>query len=681
MLSDAVKAQIKTIHQQIKTTLPGYQPRPAQNKLVAEMANIIAGSYHNYDRIGLIEAGTGTGKSLAYLLAAIPLALQQKKTLVVATATVALQEQLVYKDLPFFQQHSALPFEFTLVKGRQRYACIERLQQQLKQPDLLPFWQETPDPALLAKLLTAWQERSWLGDKDSLPLAISDGQWHSIQADAYHCHKQHAAHRHCPFHLARAELDNSQVLVVNHALLLADLASGGSILPKPEDCIYVIDEAHHLADSGRDFFAAEAALNFDAKQWQDQIDKLYQQLQKELPQQSAIRDCLKLLDLSQDFFATIKPVQQQLKTFAHDWFGKQPHQRFIDAQLPELWLRQAESLAEISGKILSAIEKLFQQLLELASEGKLKSRLLLPLQHELSQLEQRFSAQNQLWQLWSVPQQKHVNQARWVSQHEQQLRGHACPLSVSFQLDDLLFSKAHAVLLCSATLTSLNSFDYAKRELGLIEHPGLRTLQVNSPFAYAERGLIHIPKLTTEPTSELFTNELIQVLPDYLDKNIGNLVLFASYWQMEQVATALRKVGFSLLVQGEASRQSLLDLHKMRIQGGEGSILFGTQSFSEGLDLPGALLTNLIITKLPFAVPTSPFEEAMAEAVSKRGGNPFLQLTVPAAAKKLVQACGRLLRQEQDQGRIVILDRRLVTKSYGSAMLKALPPFKQQIDG
>ncbi len=158
-----------------------------------------------------------------------------------------------------------------------------------------------------------------------------------------------------------------------------------------------------------------------------------------MPQQSAIRDCLKLLELSQDFFATIKPVQNQLKTFSNDWFGKQPHQRFIDAQLPPLWLQQAEPLAEISGKLLSSIEKLFQQLLELSSEGKLKSRLLLPLQHELSQLEQRFSAQNQLWQLWSVPQQKHVNQARWVSQQEQQLRGHACPLSVSFQLDDLLF--------------------------------------------------------------------------------------------------------------------------------------------------------------------------------------------------------------------------------------------------
>ncbi|MBU2178989.1 MAG: ATP-dependent DNA helicase DinG, partial [Gammaproteobacteria bacterium] len=215
----------------------------------------------------------------------------------------------------------------------------------------------------------------------------------------------------------------------------------------------------------------------------------------------------------------------------------------------------------------------------------------------------------------------------------------------------------------------------------LLDHPGLQTLQVSSPFAYAERGLIHIPKLNSEPSSDLFTTELIAVLPTYLDKNVGNLVLFASYWQMEQVAKALRLQGFTLLVQGEAGRQSLLDLHKMKIEGGSGSILFGTQSFSEGLDLPGALLTNLIITKLPFAVPTSPFEEAMAEAVTKRGGNPFLQLTVPTAARKLVQACGRLLRQEQDQGKIVILDRRLVTKSYGSAMLKALPPFRQQIDG
>lgn len=679
MLSSGLKAEIKAIHQRIKTGLPGYQPRPSQNKLVAEMANIIAGAYHSYDRIGLIEAGTGTGKSLAYLLAAVPLALSKQKTLVIATATVALQEQLVFKDLPFFQSHCEKPFEFALIKGRQRYACIHRLREQLLQPELLPQWQ-TSDPAQLAKLLAAWEERSWLGDRDSLPIQLTDQAWAGIQADAYHCHKQSPLHRNCPFHLARAEIDHSQVLVVNHALLLADLASGNSILPKPEDCIYVIDEAHHLADCGRDFFAAETQLNIDCNYWQQQIDKLYHSLQSQLTHHGAVRETLKLVELSQDFFNLLKPLQQAIHK-QNQWFASSPNHRFVDAVLPELFQRQADTLAEHSGKLLNCIEKLFQQLLELASDGKIRHKVLLPLQYELSVLEQKFSGQHQLWQLWSVPQTKHVNQARWLSQKDQQVRGHACPLSVSFQLDEMLFSQAHAVLLCSATLTSLNSFDYIKRELGLQDHPGLQTLQVSSPFAYAERALIHIPKLYSEPSADGFTAELIAVLPTFIDPQVGNLVLFASYWQMEQVAKALRERGFTLLVQGEAGRQSLLDLHKMKIEGGNGSILFGTQSFSEGLDLPGALLTNLIITKLPFAVPTSPFEEAMAEAVTKRGGNPFLQLTVPAAARKLVQACGRLLRQEQDQGKIVILDRRLVTKSYGSAMLKALPPFRQQIDG
>ena len=443
--------------------------------------------------------------------------------------------------------------------------------------------------------------------------------------------------------------------------------------------LVVIDEAHHLPDSGRDFFAADTQLNIDCSYWQQQVDKLYQSLQTQLSQHTAVRETLKLVELSQDFFNSLKPLVKSLS--ATDWFQTQPHHRFIDAVLPKFCQSQADTLAEQSGKLVGCIEKLFQLLLELSTEGKIKAKVLLPLQYDLSLLEQKISDQHQLWQLWSVPQDKYVSQARWFSLNEQQIRGHACPLSVNFQLDELLFSKAHAVILCSATLTSLNSFDYIKRELGLTDHPGLRCLQVNSPFAYADRGVIHIPKLRTEPSSEQFTSELIQVLPDYLDKQQGNLVLFTSYRQMEQVATALRSSGWTLLVQGEASRQSLLDLHKMKIEGGQGSILFGTQSFSEGLDLPGQLLTNLIITKLPFAVPTSPFEEAMAEAVTKRGGNPFLLLTVPAAAKKLVQACGRLLRQEQDQGRIVILDRRLVTKAYGKAMLQALPPFKQQIDG
>lgn len=675
MLSDALKSQIRTIHQQMKTNLPGYQPRPGQNQLVAEMANIVAGSYHSYDRIGLVEAGTGTGKSLAYLMAAIPLALAQKKTLVIATATVALQEQLVNKDLPFFQTHSGLDFQFSLVKGRQRYACIQRLAQQIQQPELFAQAQLSQ----FAAMQEQWKSRKWLGDRDSLAEALPEQSWQLIQADAYHCPRQHAAHRNCPFHLARAEIDDSQVLVVNHALLLADLDAGSSVLPPPEDCIYVIDEAHHLADVGRDYFSARALLTSEASLWQDKVQKLKQLLNKALSQHAAISELLRLADATDEFFSQFQPVQRQIAELFRQHSKGESHLRFADAVLPELLQRQSEPLRDSSQKVLTCIDKLFQLLLESANDGKLSTTQLAGLQQELSQLQQKFSSQAQLWACWSQSQQ-HVSQARWLEADGPHISGHASPLSVSFQLEDLLFSQAHAVLLCSATLKTLGSFDHISRDLGLTEHPGLRRLEVASPFAYRERGLIHIPKLSTEPTDDTFTDELCRRLADFLRPSEGNLVLFASYWQMEQVAAALRQQGHSLLVQGEASRQALLDLHKSKIDGGNGSILFGTQSFSEGLDLPGKLLTNLVITKLPFAVPTSPFEEAMAEAITKRGGNAFLTLTVPATARKLVQACGRLLRQEQDHGRIVILDRRLVTKSYGSAMLNALPPFQRQID-
>ena len=675
MLSDTLKSQIRAIHQQMKTNLPGYQPRPGQNQLVAEMANIVAGSYHSYDRIGLVEAGTGTGKSLAYLMAAIPLALAQKKTLVIATATVALQEQLVNKDLPFFQTHSGLDFQFSLVKGRQRYACIQRLTQQIQQPELFAQAQVSQ----FAAMQEQWKSRKWLGDRDSLSEALPEQSWQLIQADAYHCPRQHAAHRNCPFHLARAEIDDSQVLVVNHALLLADLDAGSSVLPSPEDCIYVIDEAHHLADVGRDYFSARALLTSEANLWQDKVQKLKQLLNKALSQHAAISELLRLADATDEFFSQFQPVQRQIAELFRQQSKGEGHLRFADAVLPELLQRQSEPLRDSSQKVLTCIDKLFQLLLESANDGKLSTTQLAGLQQELSQLQQKFSNQAQLWACWSQSQQ-HVSQARWLEADGPHISGHASPLSVSFQLEDLLFSQAHAVLLCSATLKTLGSFDHISRDLGLTEHPGLRRLEVASPFAYRERGLIHIPKLTTEPTDDAFTDELCRRLADFLRPSEGNLVLFASYWQMEQVAAALRQQGHSLLVQGEASRQALLDLHKSKIDGGNGSILFGTKSFSEGLDLPGKLLTNLVITKLPFAVPTSPFEEAMAEAITKRGGNAFLTLTVPATARKLVQACGRLLRQEQDHGRIIILDRRLVTKSYGSAMLNALPPFQRQID-
>jgi ATP-dependent DNA helicase DinG len=678
MLTDQLKAQIRSVHQRIKTALPNYQSRPGQNQLVAEMAKIVAGTYHRTERIGLVEAGTGTGKSLAYMLAAIPYALAQKKKVVIATATVALQEQLVNKDLPFFQQHSKLLFEFSLVKGRQRYACIERVRQQQKHPELFAT---AADAAFdWQTLLDSWQQRKWLGDRDTLATPLPETLWQRIVADPLHCGKVDRRHIHCPFHLARAEVSSADVLVVNHALLLADLSGGNSILPPPEETLYIIDEAHHLPDSAREFFAAQAQLTHNSI-WLEKAAKTIQQLITLLPA-TVMKELLRFDDSCNELNSLLKPVERCVTEFKPRWFNDKTEFRFADAALPKLLQQQAEQLAQVSQKALSQVEKVQQQLQENITEQQIPLKQSMALLQELSYLRQKIEQQQALWQLYAAEQSKNVYQARWVElqNQSQYVVGHACPLGVAGKLEQLLFNDAFAVILCSATLTALNSFQYIKYDLGLSQFDGVQTLQVVSPFAYAEKGEIVIPKMQFEPTEQAYTDELVSLLPQYLPENQASLVLFASYWQMQQVAEALRKKGFSLLVQGEASRQALLQLHGDNCKHKRTSILFGTQSFSEGLDLPGKLLTNLVITKLPFAVPTSPLEEALAEAITKKGGNAFLQLTIPATSKKLVQACGRLLRQEQDEGRIVILDRRLVTKSYGTAMLNALPPFRRQIE-
>lgn len=675
MISDQLKQQIRTIHQSLKKKLPDYQPRPGQAQMIAEVANTIAGSYHSHDRVALIEAGTGTGKSLAYLMAAVPAALFYKKTLVIATATVALQEQLVNKDLPFFLEHSGLHFKFCLVKGRQRYACIEKIKRQIQQPDLFAPSMTGSELQKLPTLLQLWKQGSWQGDKDGLDETIPDALWSFISSDPQQCPR---SHQHCPFHQSRQFVEGTQVLVVNHALLLAELAGEGKTLPAPEDCIYVIDEAHHLPDSGRDFFAAACQLHLPER-WLEKLKKLTTALHGVLPQSGASTLCFHLDEHACEFEVQLKELSRHVQK--QSWFNEKNSHRFVDAKLPKWLMNCSNPLAELSGKLLSTIEKLQQLLSEAETEHKVAAKLTVPLQQELSHLQLTVQNHSELWQLYSVPQDKQATQARWLEMTtSKQLSAEACPLSVSFLLDDLLFSQAFASILCSATLTTLNSFDYIINELGLRAHEGIRKLKVASPFAYHEKASLTIPWLETEPTDEAFTQELIEVLPNFLDTTQGHLVLFASYWQMQQVAEGLRAKGWSLLVQGEASRQSLLELHEQKIHGGHGSILMGTQSFSEGLDLPGKLLTNLIITKLPFAVPSSPFEEALAEAITKRGGNAFLQQSVPATARKLVQACGRLLRKEQDAGRVIILDRRLLTKSYGKAMLGALPPFARTVD-
>ncbi|ATC95299.1 ATP-dependent DNA helicase DinG [Pseudoalteromonas tunicata] len=689
MLSDALKKSIRKIHQHVADNLSDYKPRKGQNYLVAEIAKTLSGQYHRTQRICVMEAGTGTGKSLAYCLGALPYALSKNQKLVISTATVALQEQLIEKELPFFAKHSGLEFKFDLVKGRNRYICAQKLAMALEDaPSQLEFIPLSTTPLsdmekkCLQQLQQAYQKNQWAGDRDSWADTIPDAVWHVIVSDKHACQRQLNGHQHCPFHQARNRLNQMDVLVVNHSLLLADLdLGGGTILPEPANCIYVIDEAHHLPQITRDFSSASGTVK-GTMELLEKLSKFNQKLANAISSQRAIGLNFKLADALNDSQALLKKVRDFLNEQTFEYNDDNVY-RFSDGELPQTLQLLSKDLNETSSLVMKHLRKMHEALTQDLSDGDVQSHVAEPILAESGVYLQRVENFNKLWHNLTHSSQS-TPHARWLKQLEyKNSNDHLladCPIEVGFYLKDKLWHECAGAVLCSATLTALGTFDHFAFEAGLVAEEGVKYLKVPSPFDYPAQATLHLPKVSCEPTDKAFTQMLIDCLPDFIEPAQGNLILFSSYWQMGEVAKGLRAKGLSLLIQGEASREALLNLHKTKIDGGNGSILMGTQGLSEGLDLPGNYLTNLIITKLPFAVPTSPVEEAQAEYVQKRGGNAFLSITVPDASKKLVQSCGRLLRKEQDSGRIVILDRRLISKRYGKAMLDSLPPFKRQID-
>lgn len=690
MLSEPLKKTIRKIHQHVANNLTDYRTRSSQNYLVAEIAKTLAGEYHKKQRICVIEAGTGTGKSLAYCLGALPLALAQKKKLVISTATVALQEQLISKELPFFKTHSGLDFKFDLVKGRQRYICAHKLHNAVNgdnqtQMDFMPTLSSPlsdMEGKCLKQLYDAYVNKKWQGDRDSWADTIPDRVWGLIACDKHACQRQMRVHQTCPFQLARQRLMQMDVLVINHSLLLADLdLGGGKILPEPDNTIYVIDEAHHLAHITRDFSSAAATIK-GTIDWLDKLTKFSGKMAKVLVGQKAIGQNFKLADSIVDANKDLKAVRDILDN-ADFKYSKDDTYRFEHGEIPVSLHNKAKDISDATLDALRCLNKMHDTLVQDVSDGDIKPYVADPVLAESGHYINRLEQLNKLWFSYAVKGEG-VPHARWIKRleyknHHDHLLSD-CPIEVGYYLKDKLWNQCAGAVLCSATLTALGSFDHFAYESGLKNEEGVKYIKVPSPFDYPKQATLHIPISHVEPTDKDFSDHLAKVLPVHLKEKQANLVLFASYWQMDHVVKALRAKNMAILVQGEMSREALLKAHTRNIDNGQGSILFGTQSLSEGLDLPGKYLENLVITKIPFAVPTSPIEEAQAEFVQSKGGNPFLSITVPDAAKKLVQSCGRLLRKESDHGTITILDRRLVTKRYGKAMLDTLPPFNRKID-
>ncbi|KXO12923.1 ATP-dependent helicase DinG/Rad3 [Moritella sp. JT01] len=686
MLSDKSKQAIRDVYQNIRDSLPDFAVRRSQNILVAEMAKTLAGNFDKNRRLIIAEAGTGTGKSLAYLIAGIPLATEAKKTLVISTATIALQEQLLHKELPFFRRQSGLKFEFALVKGRQRYCCEQKLamlSQADDQIELLADLATVPkkrDLQLIKRMFTAYAAGKWKGDIDSWPTQIPDDIWQLIVSDRHSCSKSFSAHRNCPFHKAREALDQCDVLIVNHALLLADLELGGGIiLPKPEDCYYVLDEAHHLPRITRDFSSAHASV-LGAKAWLQTMAVSMRQLTQAIASSEISDPVTKLL-------SSINTISKEL-TKIHSLMSANDRQfsddswRFADGELPEALAELAANMNHETKRGVSQTAKIVDILAEQVKQDQLPQVKANKLIAEVGFYLQRIENLHQVWNML-IKETKGTPLAKWVEKSGSRQDDHifaASLIDVDSKLEHMLWSQCGAAILTSATLTSLGNFNYFRRQVGLLNDESTQHLRLDSPFEF-EQAELYIPNLALAPNEPGFTELLAEKLPSLLPDKKASLVLFSSYRQMNQVAEIIRNTTkLELLVQKESSRTEQLQKHAENVKANKTSILFGTSSLSEGLDLPGDLLTNLIITKIPFSVPTSPVEEAQSEWITKSGGNPFMQVSVPEASKKLIQSCGRLLRKEKDSGRITLLDRRVISKRYGPALLNSLPPYKRNIE-
>ncbi|MDE1513612.1 ATP-dependent DNA helicase DinG [Vibrio sp. dsl-7] len=690
MLTKNIQDSIRNSYHNLQHQLDNFIPRRAQNFLVAEIAKTLSGNYHPSNRILVAEAGTGIGKSLSYLMAAIPVALVNRRKVVVSTATVALQEQLLNKDLPLYRRISDQSFSFILAKGRQRYCCSERLAATCTADDAqIALFESKPKPqdtALLNELYNALNQGKWDGDRDAWPTPIADHLWAMIVSDKHSCNGSFSAHRHCPFQKARSELDKADVIIANHSLVMADAdLGGGVILPAPEETIYVFDEAHHLPTVAREHASAAATLK-GAASW---LEKLNQSLAKFTAlgdEKRAERFAQEAREAMQFLIPTLGQLPKQ---FVAQQFVEGIY-RFEHGELPAWLAEESQALSKAAQKTTQAIGKITDLIAEKVKEGELAARIAEPALGELGFYIQRLENLSHVWQLMAKPNQdKGAPLARWLeisTEREGDYLVSVSPLEIGWQLDKQIWSRCIGAVLASATLRALNSFSFFCRQAGISEkaEDGVQFLALASPFDYATQGELLIPNMALEPQSAGYTAYLADKVLCYLQADKANLVLFASYWQMREVAEILQKEltkrGWALQIQGEKSRQEILNQHKKLIKKQKTSILFGTGSFSEGLDLPGDLLENVIITKIPFAVPTSPVEQAHAEYIEQFGGNPFMQITVPQASKKLIQSVGRLLRKERDSGRVVILDRRVVSKRYGKALLDALPPFKRTIE-
>lgn len=654
----------------LSSALNNYEFRPQQLEVAKIIQKALINNYH-----GLIEAATGTGKSLAYLIPALLWAQENDTKIIISTNTIPLQEQLYHVDIPFLEENFNCKLPVSLVKGRNNYLCLRRYYKLLRDNDSLD-WQEK----IFLAQITGWLEQTQTGDREELNLNSFDNElWINISSQTETCLGNKCAYaKQCYYLKTRKKAETSKIIITNHSLLLLDIKRDNKVLPQNE--YVIIDEAHNLEDETLNQFAQE----FNFKSLKRALNQLVKGKNTALinrvlnyfnqPHVDEIPDNLfqiiSTVKADSNYLET--KLEQGIKYINSQDISLNYEYRITSRERKSEWWN---NFSHILNDIANYLRATINNINSLINKIELMEELEEPVKEIGFLLD--LLAENFLT-ITKYLEGIDENLVYWMQISNHNLVLIITPLNINNILSEKLFSKKKSVILTSATLTVNDSFNHIMNLLGLEEEKVL-TLISQSPFDYQQQSIIYIPKDAPEPCNvsekefeKYVTTTLAQLLPHVYG---GTLVLFTSHQMLNNVYYGLKKEEAlfhkEILAHGkDGGRKILIETLK---KNPHKVILMGTSSFWEGIDIQGLGLTALIIVKLPFIPPTRPVVAARLESLENNNKNSFYTYSLPTAILKFRQGYGRLIRTKKDWGALIILDKRVISKNYGSRFIRSLP--------
>jgi ATP-dependent DNA helicase DinG len=609
----------------------GYEHRPAQ----LQMAEAVDDAFENHHH-AILEAGTGTGKTLAYLLPAIV----SGRRVVVSTATKSLQEQLYQKDVPFLQKHFAPNWKVAVMKGRSNFLCLSKMHSMGDQP-MLKGMDEVDE----FRQIRDWAKLTETGDRTELTFLPDDSElWSRIDARRDTCTgKKCPQFDQCFLTKMQQRAKEADLIIVNHHLFFADLAlkhdDFGSILP--EYSAVVFDEAHEMEDVASDYFGQQIS-NFRFEELARDADQMMRLTRQSTP--ALLRRTQRIREKDRAFFDSFPPKE-----------GRFPFSR----NEREAFLEQNREAYDALMNSLKGLETEFAALAQKPEE-------LLRIARRSFELRQEFSF---------LFESNERNYVYWYERRNKGVFITATPIDVSQILRERLFEAFDTVILTSATLTVAGRFEFIRQRMG-VDHAKESLLPPE--FDYEQQALLYLPQRMPDVRDAAFAAKAAEQIVTLLELSDGRaFCLFTSYAQMNDLFERVRKqVDFPLLLQGTAPRTTLLERFKTT----PNSVLFATSSFWQGVDVPGQQLSCVIVDRLPFAVPSDPIVAARVRALQDDGRNPFSEFQVPEAVLALKQGFGRLIRTKTDRGVLALLDTRISRMPYGKIFFESLPRYRRTQD-